>query len=427
VEFTPTARTALGAGAGVYNFIDPRGTVTFSLLEIAEGATVVFQTSQATTMMTLNVVDLLVADSGVLNVGYGQFVSTELTVGYGGTITANSGGHLHDSGSGRGTDGRGATYGGPSGEWNAGIQTEIGCIYHADQFGSGGFSSNGGSGGGFIQFDVIDARIDGTISANGGNAGTGGSSGSGGSIYLKVASDLHGIGTIAATGGESTCDTCGSGASGGRVVIDATGDYGYVGRFSLYGGNGRADKDGSSGTAIINSYPSGFLYRILRIDSAGRNAGVNQLGVNDHKTCASKVDFVFDEVHLGAATTLTTDDASAHSLVIKKLYSTSTSTLVAHQNLDLAVEANLPKGIQARIAANIQLSNGGKLRSASSTAFDGPSNTFAGILANVQRLSMPKSSSNTFAATFRTATYSGGQYTSVQPNSNIKLGALVLG
>jgi len=85
--------------------------------------------------------------------------------------------------------------------------------------GSAGGSTDGGSGGGAIMIETASLRLDGAISANGGNgpccnprAG-----GSGGSVFLVVHDVMSGAGKISANGGSASSSSGGGG--GGRVAV----------------------------------------------------------------------------------------------------------------------------------------------------------------------------------------------------------------
>ncbi len=91
--------------------------------------------------------------------------------------------------------------------------------------GSGGAGDSwaaGGDGGGAIRIDASGSvTVDGTITANGGSAGTRSGGGSGGSIYIAcqlLAGSSPG-GRISANGGLATSTDYGPGAGGGRIAI----------------------------------------------------------------------------------------------------------------------------------------------------------------------------------------------------------------
>jgi uncharacterized repeat protein (TIGR01451 family) len=147
-----------------------------------------------------------------------------------------------------------------------------------DEFGSGGGDSwnQGGSGGGLVRLTAGNARIDGSILADGGNGYSyGNTAGSGGGIRLDVG-ELSGGGLVAADGG----DGYGSGGSGGggRVAVyyDALDGFDVEEQVRAHGG------DGGSGTAAVGSV---FLKDtsaegVLRLDSHDAATGMwTPLGV----------------------------------------------------------------------------------------------------------------------------------------------------
>jgi hypothetical protein len=141
------------------------------------------------------------------------------------------------------------------------------------QFGSGGGTystySIGGAGGGYVRLSVNNLlRVDGIISANGGNgAGSGGGGGAGGSISLSAGS-LAGAGAITANGG-SGAGLVGGGGGGGRIAITYSGNYytsnSFSGTISTVGGGGA--NWGGAGTYYFktNSQP----YASLILDNGG--------------------------------------------------------------------------------------------------------------------------------------------------------------
>jgi hypothetical protein len=103
--------------------------------------------------------------------------------------------------------------------------------------GSGGGASgpsglHGGNGGGRVDIQAADIRIDGAIRANG-DAGFGGGGGSGGSIWLRLmGGEFGGRGTVEAAGGAAEN---GGAGGGGRVAVHGYGTNRFVG---VIGGQG---------------------------------------------------------------------------------------------------------------------------------------------------------------------------------------------
>jgi len=209
-----------------------------------------------------------------------------LFLGAGCSIDADELGHLPGQGPGAGTGppsgdaGGGASFGGRGGLSNGGgsSEGEPGAVYGdhalAGQLGSGGGDtgiSTGGRGGGMIRLVLAGtARIDGTVSANGGDASLlynyCGGGGSGGSVLVD-ARVLRGSGSIEANGG-STHST-GGGGGGGRIVLLRT-QSSFVGQVTAIGGE--ADSPGGAGSCYrkVQSSSSGELV----LDNGSISGGV---------------------------------------------------------------------------------------------------------------------------------------------------------
>ena len=148
------------------------------------------------------------------------------TATIGGTITANAKGNPADTGPGCGG---GAGHGGCGGRGKDAIAGGgiYGSMLEPIDLGSGGGSDTldgqpGGAGGGAIRIIAGTLQLDGSITANGGNAPGGAGAGSGGSIWI-TAGTLAGAGTISALGGYSI-DSNGGGGGGGRIALYAATD-----------------------------------------------------------------------------------------------------------------------------------------------------------------------------------------------------------
>jgi len=129
--------------------------------------------------------------------------------------------------------------------------------------------STGGNGGGFVQMTVNGTlRLDGLITANGGNgSGLGGGGGAGGGVNLSVGT-FSGSGAIAANGG-SGMDGIGGGGGGGRIAVSFNSNS-FTGTVSAYGGGGA--NYGGGGTIYFRTNSSG---RSLLIVDNGGHAGAD--------------------------------------------------------------------------------------------------------------------------------------------------------
>lgn len=197
--------------------------------------------------------------------------SGSATIHAGGSVNADRTGNLGGQGQGAGkttgygstTSGGGGSYGGTGGmgtnsQASAGLP--YGNVTDPLDLGSGGggvavgSSSVGGAGGGRALLNVTGTlRVDGSLSANGGNAtGQGGGGGSGGTVSVTAGS-LVGSGTISANGGMGDWPN-GGGGGGGRIALDTL--FGqatntFAGTITAWGGNGK--NPGGSGTIYIRT------------------------------------------------------------------------------------------------------------------------------------------------------------------------------
>jgi hypothetical protein len=144
------------------------------------------------------------------------------------------------------------------------------------QAGSGGGLytpySIGGAGGGSITLTVSGLlKIDGIISANGGDgSGLGGGGGAGGAITLTSGS-LSGVGVIRANGG-SGADSIGGGGGGGWITVTVNNSTGnqFTGTMSAYGGGGA----NWGGAGLISTQTTGTSApNIQLVLDAGGNPG----------------------------------------------------------------------------------------------------------------------------------------------------------
>ena len=144
-------------------------------------------------------------------------ITGDLTIDSGGTIDVDSLGYDKDQGPGRGSSSDAGGYGGLGADYTGGpTSITYGSSTAPTNIGSGG---DDGVGGGAIQITVTStSTINGTISADGGNASN--AMGAGGSVYLTTGT-ITGTGTIRAHGGKSSNN--GRSGGGGRVAIILTG------------------------------------------------------------------------------------------------------------------------------------------------------------------------------------------------------------
>ena len=235
----------------------------------------------------LTFVNLLVSSNAWLLMTNSNFTVTlsSATIQAGGGILADAAGYAAGQGSGAGQNYSGSPYTYPCsgaghggyGANSTGNYAQGGNAYDSTTSpltaGSGGGSyspySIGGAGGGVIRLSVSGTlKVDGRISANGGNgSGSGGGGGSGGNISLSVGT-LSGSGPITANGGNGA-DAIGGGGGGGRIAITYNNNS-FTGPVSAYGGGGA----NWSGVGTVYLKANSQSYGQLTVDNGG-NAGTN--------------------------------------------------------------------------------------------------------------------------------------------------------
>ncbi len=171
------------------------------------------------------------------NGGAAWFRMHDLTIAPNGGMNAHARGYQVATGPGKGvsgTSGTGAGHGGKGGrsQHSGAGGVSYGSVYAPVQPGSGGGYASGcsiygaGYGGGCVRIHAAgQVTVDGTINANGANAGhqyNGG--GSGGSVHIVCAGAFDGTtGEIQANGGSATgSGQQGGGGGGGRIAIWST-------------------------------------------------------------------------------------------------------------------------------------------------------------------------------------------------------------
>jgi len=212
-------------------------------------------TTSTLTELNIYVAGDLTIDSGGSINGYGLGYGPSTGPG-GGATQYVGGGAGHGGSGGRGYDRLNHRYlnGGPA----------YGSPIEPTSFGSGGGSTlnqgSGGAGGGAIRLEVGGLlTVDGSISADGKDAGSAAGGGSGGSIYITTGS-FSGNGTISANGGDmgSSGQGEGGGGGGGRIALYYD-DSNFTGLVEAHGGIGY--ENGGAGTVAVNPMSlGGSLY-----------------------------------------------------------------------------------------------------------------------------------------------------------------------
>ncbi|EQC50842.1 putative lipoprotein [Bacteriovorax sp. DB6_IX] len=236
-------------------------------MTIAAGGSLTMQAKR--NISNLVVDDLIINGSWTANLVNSTIQNFTLT----GTMSANSlgwrGGTAEGNGEGPSpglydsdNDAGGGAHGGLGGDGDAG--TGGSPTYGSDTapvtWGSGGGAAvryKGGHGGGALKVNVANTlNLNGTISANGGNASGGssdqGGGGAGGSVWI-IANSITGSGSVTANGGSGYSGAGGAGG-GGRVYID-TYSLNYTGTITA-NGNTSGTNAGQNGTAIVSIDPN---------------------------------------------------------------------------------------------------------------------------------------------------------------------------
>lgn len=210
-------------------------------------------------------------------------ILTDCTVDQGSTIHANGKGHPARTGPGGGLGSTSDVYCsggghgglGGSGLFHAAREQVYGSLTEPNHLGSGGGGPGGGAGGGIVRLTVGGVlRVDGAISASGGNPTAGHSGGgAGGSIWIR-ADSMAGSGIISANG-SGAWDNHSGGGGGGRIAL-----YSRLGTNSVvtraHGGNGtNAGTYGAGGT--VYSKRDDEQRGSLVIENASTNASATPL------------------------------------------------------------------------------------------------------------------------------------------------------
>nr|MBP7831772.1 alkaline phosphatase D family protein [Candidatus Paceibacterota bacterium] len=259
-----------------------------------------------------------------VNDGTGYTItSPSITVGAGGTISANAEGFEQGVGPAHGahsanTGGTGGSYGGVGGyPLNFGVSpsSPYGSATSPLSLGSGGgFDGSlsgtvpqngaGGAGGGALKFNVSGTMsVSGTVSANGENASTGVNGnaryggGSGGSIWIS-ATTVSGSGSITANGGttsgtDAASSHPGGDGGGGRISFGSSG-YSFTGSVQVNGGAVATtySSTGTAGHAGTVSFPSATLANFT---------------VSNALTLGNDISYTFGNLTIASGGTLTFD------------------------------------------------------------------------------------------------------------------------
>ncbi len=206
----------------------PSVTANFSTVTVSSGATLGHQANTTTHLYSLNI-----SATGSVTITGNITVDGQ---GYaGGTAPGNGYGTGGGTGGASYARGGGGAYGGNGGTGIACCAasggaggTAYGSLTQPVDLGSGGGAGGGaghfgGAGGGAVKITSSGTiTVNGSVTANGGNATVSDDAGgSGGSIWL-IAPTFAGSGTVTANGGGPSSGTAGGAGGGGRVVITYT-------------------------------------------------------------------------------------------------------------------------------------------------------------------------------------------------------------
>jgi hypothetical protein len=211
-------------------------------------------------------------------------IISNLDIQAGGALSLDSQGSPANAGNGHGSLANGSGGGGGHGGLGSvGISTPLigGLTYDSINSpvipGSGGASSTpttGSAGGGAIQLTVNGVlKVNGALTANGGDATTAGAGGgSGGAIAINAGS-ISGNGRISADGGNGDLFTSGGGG-GGRIGMTFTSNL-FTGTLSARGGAG-VMLAGGAGTIYIKT--NSQAPALVLIDNGGQAGAATPLG-----------------------------------------------------------------------------------------------------------------------------------------------------
>lgn len=250
------------------------GSLTADGLTVSTGGVFTLDKNLSLSQMTVLAGGLVTHD--VAQSGFDLAVSGDMTVEAGGRISADVVGFPSLQGPGAGylinagqfddqRGGGGGGYGGLGGaadRFHALSGAAYGSLTQPSDLGSGGGTANGnvgGAGGGKLRISAGTLKLDGSISANGGDGADSpsfstfhiaGGGGAGGSIRLSV-TNLSGGGSVTANGGASfSTNRSGGGGGGGRVAVDY-GSSSFTGPITALGGAGL--QRGGAGTVVYGS------------------------------------------------------------------------------------------------------------------------------------------------------------------------------
>ena len=236
IEFSSSSQTAKIENR-VYLYISANGNFTFSTVTVKRNSHLIFNKVNDTLKLYSSL--LRVKYEGKLTMNHGIFYTSYANVESRGLVFLDGTGLAGGLGIGGGSTvnsvGMGAGYGGQGGGTHPG--KAYGSVYSPEDLGSGGGHGLGvgGSGGGYLLWNVgRHLEINGLISAKGmKGTGTNAGGGSGGSIFIKT-TNMTGHGELNVEGGSgSGMGGCGA---GGRIAIHCRWRYKYGGKIKDKGG-----------------------------------------------------------------------------------------------------------------------------------------------------------------------------------------------
>lgn len=223
----------------------------------------ILEFSKITTDFTIGAAFLEMKYGSKILMNHGFIVAGDVDMETSSRFSLEGKGHGAETGDGKGLGSNGGSYGGVGG--GADDLSSYGSVFDPYHLGSGGSGTDGGSGGGFVNFTIGKSfHIDGYVDAYG-TAGTGnGGGGSGGSIFIK-AYNMSGRGVLDVSGGDGSGSGCGG--SGGRIAAHIDRQNLFVGKYLSHGGysgNNLAQCIGGPGTIYKYESARGPQYRELK-------------------------------------------------------------------------------------------------------------------------------------------------------------------
>ena len=444
IEFSSSSQTAKIENR-IYVHISENGNFTFSTVTVKRNAHLIFNKVNDT--LKLYSGDLRVKYGGKLTMNHGFFYTSYATVESKGIVFLDGTGFLGEQGKGHGTTvnsvGMGAGYGGEGGGSVRG--KAYGSVFSPEELGSGGGHGLGvgGSGGGYLMWTVgRHLKINGLVTAKGGNgSGTNAGGGSGGSIFIKT-TNMTGHGELNVEGGKgSGMGGCGS---GGRIAIHCRWRYKYGGKIKDKGGQSvvsGVNLGAAAGTGYKEENYRPLAYRIrkhlkktndtiLRVDHTYLhvdNEGFNVPGAT-YLMEENTIVYEFDELELTGYSRLVayhpqneSVNVTVHRFIGDK---TGQFHIFDRQKIFVEVVESLSNITEAPCSYLIEV--GGEILLPSEVHLYGTRSTFKGMISGIERLFISYGANVDVYSTAQTALMDNQAYVFISEPGNLSIAELTV-